>query len=391
MALNKKSLIQIVVLVVLIVAGGAMYLAQDSGTDLVSMFMGEEKKPEPPAPVAPPKPDIPPIPTQPVKGTVHGKPFTLERAYIERGQLVLVSVESGVAITLPGKQWEIPVGKNFKYVKASGTVPKVRASWRDDAKGGVDQQDFTAQYTMQLDLGAEKDRRVSGKLHLSLPDAQKSTIAGTFEAELKGFRIVDGKPDLASDSVETLEYLAFNEVLKDNPDKPIEGIAVREERIDLAADRTPTGFLEMEHRLGENLPVISRYQFVKEKGEWRILRPLKLTEIDQARPYQAPDAKKDSVERVFPYLAAKRLEAELAKKAAKKGVFEVGVAAAANDKKKIGQAEVTYKLEGAAEPAKVTYLFRLQKNGWQIDRALTAKERLNLDAGKIEPVKTARK
>jgi hypothetical protein len=411
MALNKKSLVQIVVLVVLVAAAGGAYLMQqEGGLDFITSLLGD--KASAPVAKAPEKKgvaedmakaaerkartEVPAIPAGPVKGQVHGRPFTLERAFIDRGVLVLLSgkdpVDAGVGIQLPAKPWEVPAGKNFKFLNASGAdVPRVRLSWKEDDKGGLGHQDFTDKYTLVLELGPEKDNRISGKLHLALPDEPKSLIAGTFEAEIKGFRIVNGKPDLASDSVETLEYLALQEMLKGDPDKAVQTYAFRGQRIaDSSIEKTPTGYLELEYRVGEAAPVIQRYQFLKEKGEWRVWRTLKLTEIDEAHPPQVPGAKADPA-KLFPYLAAKRLETELARKSPKKGIFATEFAVRANDKHKLGQAEVSYQLEGAAQPTKIVYLLRLKPAGWALDRELSAKEKVNFDTGKIEVAKAGKK
>jgi hypothetical protein len=119
-------------------------------------------------------------------------------------------------------------------------------------------------------------------------------------------------------------------------------------------------------------------------------RTLKLTEIDEAHPSQVPGAK-EAPAKLFPYLAAKRLETELARKSPKKGVFAAEFAVRANDKYKLGQCEVSYQLEGATQPTKIVYLLRLKPAGWALDRELSAKEKVNFDTGKIEVAKAGKK
>ncbi|KPK67911.1 MAG: hypothetical protein AMJ84_12050, partial [Acidithiobacillales bacterium SM23_46] len=73
------------------------------------------------------------------------------------------------------------------------------------------------------------------------------------------------------------------------------------------------------------------------------------------------------------------------------GVYDVGFESRIADKYKIGQCEVSYRLEGAAEPTKISYLLRNKAKGWQIERALRANEKINFDNGRIEVAKAAKK
>lgn len=411
MALEKKTVIQLVVLVVLGGAAAAYYLLPESGAlvdSVVGMFEDKpaatadkkapaikrrgESAPEPGAPAAAkPKPAAPAIPNAPVKGTVGGKPFSIERAYVQNGALVLLSgkdpATAGVSIHGLSKPWDVPAGKNLKVAAdaKADSVPHVRVSWKDDADGAPQAKEFKDRYTLQLELGAEKDAKIPGKLLLTLPDEQKSTVAGTFDAEVRGFRIVNGKPDLSADSTDTLEYLTLQELLKGDPARNIADVSFHDQR--LGGDGT-SGYLEVRYRQGDAAPTTERYQFLKAQGEWKIRGQLKLTQIDEAHPLKAPGAKAPSAE-LFPYLAARRLEGELAKKAPKKGVYDVSFASRAADKYKIGQCDVSYRLEGAAEPTKVSYLLRNKAKGWEIERALRANEKINFDNGRIEVAKAA--
>jgi len=414
MALDKKTVIQLVVLVLLAGAAAAYFLLPDSGSlvdSVVGMF--EEKPATTQAPTPPKKAPIakrhaegapapakrkaaaPAIPNEPVKGMVSGKPFTLERAYVQNGVLVLLSgkdpATAGISIHGLSKPWDVPAGKNLKVeadAKADNT-PTVRVSWKDEAAGAPQSKEFKDHYTLQLELGAEKDGKIPGKLMLAVPDENKSTVAGTFDAEVRGFRIVNGKPDLSADSTDTLEYLTLQELLKDDPSRNIADVSFHDQRLAGSGDAM-TGYLEVRYRVGDAPITTERYQFMKSQGEWKIRGQLKLTQIDEAHPLKAPGAKSSPAE-LFPYLAARRLESELAKKAPKKGVYDVSFTSRAADKYKIGQCEVIYRLEGASDPSKVSYLLRKKAKGWEIERALRANEKINFDNGKIEVAKATKK
>lgn len=417
MALEKKTVIQLIVLVVLGGAAAAYFLLPDSGAlvdSVVGMFdekpaaAPDKKAPaikrrgegaaEPGAAPATAKPKpaaAPAIPNAPVKGMVSGKSFSLERAYVQNGVLVLLSgkdpATAGVSIHGLSKAWDVPAGKNLKVAAdAKGdATPGVRVSWKDDAAGAPQSKEFKDRYTLQLELGTEQGGKIPGKLLLTLPDEQKSTVAGTFDAEVRGFRIVNGKPDLSADATDTLEYLTLQELLKGDPARNIADVTFHDQRLAGSADAM-TGYLEVRYRAGDAAPTTERYQFMKAQGEWKVRGQLKLTQIDEAHPLKAPGAKAPAVE-LCPYLGARRLEGELAKKAPKKGVYDVSFASRSADKYKVGQCDVSYRLEGAAEPTKVSYLMRNKAKGWEIERALRANEKINFDNGKIEVAKAAKK
>lgn len=297
MKLDKKSLIQIVILIVLVIGGAGAYLAQqDGGLDFVSGLFESEpatirapapavaRKPAPgPAAPAAAKPAAPGISAEPAKGQVHGKPFVVGDSYIENGVLTLrlgkdVTADLEVKVMLPGSPWETPAGKTFKVMEAGGAgTPQVALAWKEDGQGAPSEQKFTDKYSMMLEFGQEKDKKLPGKIQLNLPDETKSHVAGTFEADIRGFRIVDGKPDLSADSVDTLQYLALRELLKDDPDKSLEVISFRDGRYAQAGSpgKNMTGSIEVEYRVGQGSPAVQQFQFEKDAGAWKVVRAVR--------------------------------------------------------------------------------------------------------------------
>lgn len=410
MKLDKKSLIQIVILVVLVVGGaGAYFMQQDGGLDFISGLFESEPatirapatraptptaKKDSPATTAPSVATKPPaateIPVTPVKGQVHGKPFVVENSYFESGVLSLrsgkdVTADLEVKVVLPGTVWETPAGKNFKVTEAGGpSVPQVALAWKDEGQKTPSEQKFIDKYTMVLEFGVEKDKKLSGKIQLRLPDETKSHVAGTFEAEIRGFRIVDGKPDLSADSVETLQYLALRELLKDDPNKSLEVLTFRNGRYAPpdSAGKNMTGYLEAEYRLGQGAASVQRFQFEKAAGAWKVLRTLNGNQLEEAHPAQVPDANA-SPSRLLTYLAAKKLESDLQKKFPNKTIYEPEFVSRHSDKFKIGVCEASYKLDTGGEKIKTAFLFRRQARGWVLDRTLGDKEKIDFDTGRI--------
>ncbi len=72
------------------------------------------------------------------------------------------------------------------------------------------------------------------------------------------------------------------------------------------------------------------------------------------------------------------------KTAPKNGIYGVTFVARHNARNKIGVTEASYKLEPGAQAIKAAYLFGLKQNGWTLERELNAKEKVNVDSGKIE-------
>lgn len=401
MALNRKSIIQVLVLVLLLVVGAGAFLMQQEGglgflNDLIGMGDSE------PTPVAQPadsKPvprrasaeakaraEAPVIPAQPARGEIQKAAFVVESAEIENGVLTLRQgkepLTTEVKLFLNSKTWHVPAERSFKINGQAGgaDTPLVRIRWQEAGQKAPRQRDFSDRYTLQLELGRELDRKLPGKIYLLLPDEDKSQIAGTFNADIRGFRFVDGKPDLSADSIDTLQFLALRELLKDDPDKPVKDLAFRQGRV--VPGSPSTGYLELEYRLGEAAPVGQKFQFAKEQEAWKVIRTLRPDQLDEAHPIKAPSPK-DSPERVFAYLAAKKIEADVQKRFPGRSITATEFSTRSNEKKKVGVAEVGYRV-GDAQPVQTTFLYKLEPSGWKLVRELTKKERVNLATGKVE-------
>ena len=412
MNLDKKSLIQVIALVVLLVVGAGAYLMQqDGGLSSITGFFSDKLKPaaktmtRAPLSVGDRKPgDIavdtladkksagqaPAIPALPAKGEIQGKPFTVEASVIDSGVLTLRSGPEGnpnvdIKILLFTTPWDVPAGKNFKFTNASGSgIPQIVLAWKEAGQDMPAQRRFSDKYTLLLEFGQEKNGKLPGKLFLSVPDEKKSNVAGTFEADIKGFRIVDGKPDLSSDSFGTLEYLALNELLRADPDKALEITTFRNRRLTSASEKNMSGYLEVEYSINKGPAAIQRYQFAKNAGAWKVSRTLGINQIDEAHPAATPSAN-DQPDKLFVYQAAKKLESTVQKKYPKKGIYDAKFDASHSDKHNIGVCEVTYRLQMDKDgpSQRVAYLFRHKSKVWVLDRELTSKEKVNLDTGRI--------
>ncbi len=397
--MNKKSLVQIIVLVVLLAVGGGAYfvMQQEKGLDGLLEMVGLGSSPSTPDATSPPaksgiqrreKPGAdagpaPAIPAHPAKGKYQGKDFTVAEAAVDSGTLIL-RPEGGAfevrVVPIGAERWAMPAGKKTSLVKASGaSLPRIEVVTRGE---GGSTAEYKGQYTLLLEYGPLKDGKLAGKLYLELPATAKLSVGGTFEATVGGFHIVDGKPDLSADSPDTLEYLTLLEILKAGPDQELKNAVLRDMRVHSEGGK-PSGYLEASYALGDAAPVTRRFQFAKPKDSWQIVRELRVDQIDEAHPVNKPTAK-DKPEAILTHLSAVKLEKDLNNKFKKKGIFVAEFKTRYNLKSKLGQCEVTYRVEGNDTPATVAYLFRQGPQGWRLDRQLGDKERLNADNGRIE-------
>jgi hypothetical protein len=302
---------------------------------------------------------------------------------VESGTLIL-KPEGGafeVRVVAPAAdRWMLPAGKKINLAKASSaSAPRIEIVTRA-ADGKPAEEKHNAQYTLLLEYGALKDGKLGGKFFLDVP-AAKLNAGGTFEARVGGFHIVDGKPDLSADSPDTLEYLTLREILKEGPDQELKNAVLRRR---LHEDGTaPSGYVEASYALGDAAPVTRRFQFIKPKDVWQIKGELRTDQIDEAHPPRKPTAK-DKPEAVLTYLSAVKLEKDLNNKFRKKGIFVDSYSTRLNPKSKLGQCEVTYRVEGNEAPVTVAYLFTLKGANWVLARQLGDKERLNADNTRVE-------
>jgi len=77
---------------------------------------------------------------------------------------------------LAGNAWA--VSKEMK----GALVPKVTKRWKPNPKYAATRKDFDTGYALRLQLGEIIDGEVTGKIFVSLPDAEKSVVGGVFKA-----------------------------------------------------------------------------------------------------------------------------------------------------------------------------------------------------------------
>jgi predicted RNA-binding Zn-ribbon protein involved in translation (DUF1610 family) len=122
-------------------------------------------------------------------GKIHHSGFLCERAMLRGGLLSLRQGKTwpwdlAVSVKLFVRQGDELSGKTVRIDPARTHVPPVVLRWKE-----ADQQPATETipggYALRLMFGEATNGRMPGKIYLCLPDAAKSVVAGTFDAEIR--------------------------------------------------------------------------------------------------------------------------------------------------------------------------------------------------------------
>ncbi len=207
-AVPEKSFpLAIILVLALVAAAGAGVFAfrgkifKSSGgaqTNEVAVVNGESlTKPTKPAVVAPPASDANwtlalgtnTIADTTAAGRIHGQDFIVERATFRDGSLMLRAgtkgaVEFAAFVNFAGAQAESLAGKTINVMSDAERAARVQLRWKD-AAGEVQRKEFTNGYAMRLEFSALANNHLPGKIYLCTPDAEKSYLLGSFNADAR--------------------------------------------------------------------------------------------------------------------------------------------------------------------------------------------------------------
>ena len=130
------------------------------------------------------------IPETAASGGLHGSGFVCERATLQGGNLTLRQGRTwppdlGVSVLLFAKQGEELSGKTVEVSpERVPPLPKVILRWKDE-QDQARARNFTSGYALKMIFGEAVNARMTGKIFLSLPDDERSVVAGTFDAEIR--------------------------------------------------------------------------------------------------------------------------------------------------------------------------------------------------------------
>ena len=136
------------------------------------------------------------IPEGRANGAISGTNFVIQAASLQSsGGAVILSLrqsdnaaDPAFFIYLSANADETALGRTWsisKETKGKGT-PQVVKRWQPNARFAPVQKTFTSGYAMQLELGNPSNSWIPGKIFLSLPDKEKTFLAGLFYVESSG-------------------------------------------------------------------------------------------------------------------------------------------------------------------------------------------------------------
>jgi hypothetical protein len=201
---RRKSLIATIALVVVVgAAGGATFAFRDK----IFKSRREQAEAQTGGPgkkaIVPPK--VYPIPTninwtldlaeatipeRTAVGSIHASGFFCERATLQGGHLTLRQGRSGpadlgITVQLFAHEGEELSGKTVEIQPdRTPPLPKIVLIWKDDQQKPV-RRNISNGYALKVAFGEAASGRIPGKIYISLPDENKSFVAGTFNAEIR--------------------------------------------------------------------------------------------------------------------------------------------------------------------------------------------------------------
>jgi len=126
------------------------------------------------------------IPAIPAAGRIHGLDFLAERSTFQNGLLTFRSgthgpLENAIQINFAGAAPETLAGKTINIAADTDKAAEVILRWKPEGKG--QKETYDSGYALHLEFGALANNRLPGKIHLCLPDPEKSYLLGTFTAD----------------------------------------------------------------------------------------------------------------------------------------------------------------------------------------------------------------
>ncbi len=160
--------------------------------------------------------------TQPLQGTVNGESFQLDEASFQSGVDTLTlkqgeNLELAVKLFLFREDASKPlVGEHLKVNCQENSTPAQTVHlymiWKPNNAESIKQKATTCGYNLDLKFGGKQgDDVLPATLNLQ-SEKFGINLSGSFEVEIKGFRLVNGEPDLGQDSLKVFQVLAVRQL-----------------------------------------------------------------------------------------------------------------------------------------------------------------------------------
>lgn len=322
------------------------------------------------------------IPAQPAGGQIHGFPFIYQDAVLKDGILTLRQGEEyfpdlSVMIFLFLEPGEVPSGRVFGIDAPadSGTRPHVHLSWKDPPTADMPKSAafLPDAHVLRLELGQAADKKLPGKIYLSVPDEFPTRVSGTFEADIEGFILTDGEADLMSDAVGTVQWVVERYIRQSHPDREIESIDFGDTGLIGPHPTEPAkiqyGWCDVVFRVAGDPETAWRMQLVKGAAGWAVHRQFDPATILTAHPVEEPNP--GDAYQLMRHEVARRIEADLGGQ----WIYSYQTRQCTNDRAQ-GTCRAEYRLgDRRAEKVERAFLFEKSGSGWRVVRELAENER----------------
>ncbi|MHC4646915.1 MAG: ankyrin repeat domain-containing protein [Planctomycetota bacterium] len=326
-------------------------------------------------------------------GHVRGMEMVGGKATIDTGCYLHVYGSKGrmnppeVTIYLGTARGVLPIERSFKFNHSDGFANSILFKFSTESKGN-ERSDWLRQqdYDLELTFGDEKGGMLEGDILLNSPE-KDVRLKGTFKAKIAGLRMVDGHPDLLSDSLETLRYAAKLYLQQKLGKDEVEVSRAKGNydgwfyRADMETSEQ-VGGVDVKYTVGGDSEQFLRVQLRKGKDGWKVARELRGNELHAAHPLI--EVNKENLSEYFLYLVSQKLEKDLQEENPD-SVFQAYLHASSRHSRKHGIAEVRLDYwTGLEKSIRTRYLLRRVKDDWVVERTLSEDEKLNTRTGTIE-------
>ncbi len=326
-------------------------------------------------------------------GRVRGMEMVGGGATIDTGRYLYLHGSKGrmnppeLTIYLNTANGVLPIGRSFRVdhndKQRTSFVNNVLFKFSTESKGKERSEWLRREdYDLELTFGDEKDGMLEGEILLNSP--QKDVrLRGSFKAKMTGLRMVDGHPDLRSDSFDTLRY-AVKLYLQEKLGK--DEIEVSDAGGNYSgwyksADKV--GGVDVKYIVGGDRERFLRAQLRKVKDGWKVAGELKGNELRPAHPLI--EVNKEDSRKYFLYLTSRRLEKDLQQEYPNSNFrTEMSARSRSSSKHGMAQVELKYWLLGTDKSCSRKYLLRRVGDDWIVERTLSDDEKLNTRTGAIE-------
>jgi hypothetical protein len=317
----------------------------------------------------------------PVAGTVHGEEFIVEDAYIEDGRLTLrrgadFFVDYAVIVHLELEEGEeVPESRQYLVSKdGQHEDASVWLKWKVEGETFPKTDMSPDDMTMVLKLGKETTRGIlPGRIYLKVPGEYETEIEGAFSAEIRGFRLIDGKPDLSADDFKTLDHILKTYLASKRPGKEVDashysGSTMYDSYSGPREGVTKTASACFKCQVGAS-EMYLKVRFVKKSGEWQMVYLMKGSQLLAAHPLDPPlgSSAKATV------VASLALEKQLGSVPGLTVVTPSGLSVVNDNARKQRTVKFKYKIN-EGEPAEAKCLLKRVGDQWSFIRMLGDEE-----------------